>query len=297
MVDDLIAGIHVNEMIDWFEITRIEGRNYDCGMFRRYKNPMEPLGNSLRHSVHGMVMTSATLRSQKGEDEQSWQEAEQALGASYMTDITPVKIDLPSPFKYADQSKIMIITDIDKNNTMAVANAMKAIFESSNGGALGLFTSIARLRQSYNAVHDALERQAIPLYAQHMNDIDIGTLTDMFREDDKACMMGTDAIRDGIDVAGRSLRCMVFDRVPWPRPTILHRERRNIFGGRAYDENLTRLKLKQAYGRLIRSQTDKGVFVMLDGSTPTRLLDAFPEGVDVQRLKLSDALKEIKSFL
>lgn len=283
--------------INWFEVTRIDGKNYDCGMYRRYKNPMEPFGESMRQTTHGLIMTSATLRTQKGEEERDWIEAEQSLGIPYLTDMTPTKIDLPSPFHYAEQSKILIVTDIDKNNGMAVANAFKAIFEASQGGGLGLFTSIQRLRQVYNSVGDALERQGIPLYAQHMNDIDIGTLTDMFRDDEHACLLGTDAVRDGIDVAGRSLRCLVFDRVPWPRPTILHRERRHIFGGRAYDENLTRLRLKQAYGRLIRSDEDKGVFIMLDGSTPTRLLDAFPEGVEVQRVKLKDALKEIKSFL
>jgi ATP-dependent DNA helicase DinG len=180
---------------------------------------------------------------------------------------------------------------------MAVANAYKAIFEASGGGGLGLLTSIQRLRQVNHAIHDALERKGIPLYAQHENDIDIGTLTDMFRDEEAACLLGTDAVRDGIDVAGRSLRCMVFDRVPWPRPTILHRERRNIFGGRAYDENLTRLKLKQAYGRLIRSSTDKGVFVILDGATPSRLLDAFPQSVVIERLPLKDTLKTIKNFL
>ena len=297
MLDGLIDTIQENDKIDWFEITRIDGRNFDCGMYRRYKNPMEPFGNSIRHTTHGLIMTSATIRTQKGDDERNWIEAEQSLGTQHLTNMAPTKIDLPSPFQYADQSKILIVTDIDKNNPMAVANAYKSIFETSNGGGLGLFTSIQRLRQVYNSIGEALERQSIPLYAQHAADIDIGTLTDMFRDDEKACLLGTDAVRDGIDVAGRSLRCMVFDRVPWPRPTILHRERRNIFGGRAYDENLTRLKLKQAYGRLIRSESDKGVFIMLDGSTPSRLLDAFPQGVEVQRLKLKDALREIKNFL
>ncbi len=297
MVEELIESKNDDAFINWFEITRMQGKNYDAGMFRRYKNPMEPFGNSIRHTAHGLIMTSATIRTQKGDDEHHWIEAEQQLGTKFITDMTPTKIDLPSPFQYANQSKILIVTDVDKNNGMAVANATKAIFEASNGGGLGLFTSIQRLRQVYNSISDVLERQSIPLYAQHENDIDIGTLTDMFRDDDRACLLGTDAVRDGIDVAGRSLRCMIFDRVPWPRPTILHRERRNIFGGRAYDENITRLKLKQAYGRLIRTETDKGVFLMLDGSTPSRLLDAFPEGVEVQRMKLSDAIKEVKSFL
>ena len=52
--------------------------------------------------------------------------------------------------------------------------------------------------------------------------------------------------------AARSLRLIVFDRVPWPRPTILHRARKAGFGGTDYDDGLTRLRLKQAFGRLIR---------------------------------------------
>jgi ATP-dependent DNA helicase DinG len=97
-------------------------------------------------------------------------------------------------------------------------------------------------------------------------------------------------------VPGDALRLLAFDRVPWPRPTILHRSRKKHFGGRRYDEALTRQKLKQAYGRLIRSESDRGVFVMLDSALPTRLHDAFPPDVVPQRLSLAQAVKEIESF-
>jgi ATP-dependent DNA helicase DinG len=297
MLETLIDQKTTDDMVDWFEIARIDGKNYDCGFMRRYKNPMEPLGNSLRDTAQGIVMTSATLKSQNNDDANDWQSTFQLLGTNHLTNAAPESIDLPSPFQYDQQSKIIVVTDVDKNNGIAVANAYKAIFEASKGGGLGLFTSINRLKQVHKSISDTLERQSISLYAQHHDNIDIGTLTDMFREDDNACLLGTDAVRDGIDVSGRSLRCMVFDRVPWPRPTILHRERRKIFGGRAYDENQTRLKLKQAFGRLIRSENDKGVFVMLDGAMPTRLCDAFPNGVNIERIPLKDAIKVIKEFM
>ena len=67
--------------------------------------------------------------------------------------------------------------------------------------------------------------------------------------------------------------------------------------GKKYAEMLTRLKLKQAYGRLVRRANDRGVFVMLDRALPSRLLGAFPEGVEVRRLGLKDALTETRAVL
>lgn len=100
-----------------------------------------------------------------------------------------------------------------------------------------------------------------------------------------------------MDIPGRSLRLIVFDRVPWPRPDLLHKARRDAFGGRKYDEMLVRLKLTQAYGRLLRRADDKGVFVMLDRQLPSRLANAFPEGVKVERVGLAEAVAGLRDFL
>ncbi|MBT6985525.1 MAG: ATP-dependent DNA helicase, partial [Rhodospirillaceae bacterium] len=136
----------------------------------------------------------------------------------------------------------------------------------------------------------------IPLLAQHVDAMDTGTLVDIFRAEENTCLLGTDAVRDGVDVPGRSLRLIVFDRVPWPRPDILHRARKQNFG-KGYDDMIARLRLKQAYGRLLRRAEDKGVFVMLDGMLPTRLTTAFPDGVEIQRLGLAEAIEQTREFL
>lgn len=133
----------------------------------------------------------------------------------------------------------------------------------------------------------------MPLYAQHMDQVDVTTLVEMFRQETDACLLGTDATRDGMDVPGDSLRLIVYDRTPWPRPTILHKARRNAFG-RAYDDMMTRYKLKQAYGRLIRKADDRGVFIMMDAMLPSRLLSAFPSDVIVERVGLSEAIEITK---
>ena len=126
------------------------------------------------------------------------------------------------------------------------------------------------------------------------------TLVDVFRTEEESCLLGTDAMRDGVDVPGRALRLVVFEKVPWPRPDILHRERRvHLSGGdpKGFDDRIARLRLRQAFGRLIRRATDRGVFVLLDRQTPGRLLSAFPAGVAVRRVGLAQAVAETRAFL
>jgi ATP-dependent DNA helicase DinG len=123
------------------------------------------------------------------------------------------------------------------------------------------------------------------------------TLVDIFRAEEDSCLLGTDAVRDGVDIPGRALRLLVFDRLPWPRLDILHRARRPLFGGAEYADRIARLRLRQAYGRLIRRSDDRGVFVMLDRAVPSRLLSAFPEGVPVARVPLAQATEATAGFL
>ena len=56
-------------------------------------------------------------------------------------------------------------------------------------------------------------------------------------------------------------------------------------------------KLRQAFGRLIRRENDRGIFVMLDSRLPTRLTSAFPPDVDIQRIGLADAIGQTREFL
>ena len=133
----------------------------------------------------------------------------------------------------------------------------------------------------HERIKTPLAEAGIPLLAQHVDAMDNATLVDIFRTETESCLLGTDAMRDGVDVPGAALRLVVFERVPWTRPDILHRERRlHLSGGdpAGYDDRIVRLRLRQAFGRLIRTSTDRGCFVLLDRRTPTRLFSAFPPG-------------------
>jgi ATP-dependent DNA helicase DinG len=109
--------------------------------------------------------------------------------------------------------------------------------------------------------------------------------------------LGTDALRDGVDVTGHSLRLVIMEQVPWPRPDILHRSRRLASGGSDFDDRIIRARLAQAFGRLIRSKGDKGHFVLLSAAMPSRLLSAFPPGTNIRRVTLDEAVASIKSGL
>jgi ATP-dependent DNA helicase DinG len=85
--------------------------------------------------------------------------------------------------------------------------------------------------------------------------------------------------------------------VPWPRPTVLHAARRAASGGTGYDDRVVRARLAQAFGRLIRRQEDRGLFVLLSSATPSRLLTAFPPGVKVRRLPLDEAIGRVDKLL
>ncbi len=283
------------EFVDWMEVERIDGRAIDVGLYRHHVDPMKPFAAAIEPHMQGMAVTSATLLDGTGDTEKDWRAAKQRTGADYLS-LSPHEVAVSSPFDYQEQTKVFIINDVRKDDLGQVSGAYRALFEASGGGALGLFTAISRLRAVHKKIALPLEEVGLPLYSQHVDDIDAGTLVDMFRDDTHACLLGTDAVRDGVDVPGESLRLIVFDRVPWPRPTILHKARREAFGGRQYDEMITRLKLKQAFGRLIRRASDKGVFVMLDSGLPSRLQGAFPDGVEIQKIGLSEAAAQIKGF-
>ena len=100
-----------------------------------------------------------------------------------------------------------------------------------------------------------------------------------------------------MDVPGHSLRLVVMEGVPWPRPTTLHAARRAANGGTLHDDRVVRARLAQAFGRLIRRADDRGVFVLLSAAMPSRLLDAFPAGTPITRVSLEEAAMRVRTRL
>jgi ATP-dependent DNA helicase DinG len=279
---------------------RVGGRDSDVGLHRHWLDPTVPFATTLAAPAHGLLVTSATLRDASGADpETTWHAAEARVGAPHLPS-PAIRAAVASPFDYAAQTRAFVVHDVAAGDIGQLAAAYRALFLAAEGGGLGLFTAIRRLQAVHARIAPELEEAGIPLYAQHVDAMGNATLVDIFRTEEASCLLGTDAMRDGVDVPGRALRLVVFERVPWPRPDILHRERRiHLSNGdpKGYDDRIARLRLRQAFGRLIRRASDRGVFVLLDRQTPTRLLSAFPAGVQVRRLGLAEVVKQTRAFL
>ncbi|MEL7199241.1 MAG: ATP-dependent DNA helicase [Pseudomonadota bacterium] len=289
------------DFVDWLAVDRSDAREFDVAIHRRWLDPMKPFARTVLEPAHGVMLTSATLTDRVEDDEKAWQTAIARSGASYVETQPNLSAAL-SPFDYSSCAEVLIVTDIKKGDLPALAGAYAKLIEASGGGVLGLFTAIRRLRAVHGRIADRLAREALPLFAQHVDPIDTGTLVDIFRDDPRASLMGTDALRDGVDVPGQSLRCVVLEAVPWPRPDILHKARRLAAKNEGetasgYDDRIIRARLAQAFGRLIRNRDDKGHFVVLSAAFPSRLLTAFPEGTQVRRVTLDEAVQRIADGL
>ncbi len=289
-----IGGPADPDFVDWLAVERVEGREYDIGLHRRWLDPTRPFADIVLKPAHGVLVTSATLTG--GAD---WSVAEARSGAHHL--LRPAeRFEVASPFHYAEQAEVIVVTDVPRGDISALANAYARLIVAAGGGTLGLFTAIRRLRGVHTRIADRLAREGLALHAQHVDPIDTGTLVDIFRDDPHASLLGTDALRDGVDVPGDSLRLVVMEGVPWSKPSVLHAARRLAAGdggGNAYDDRMVRARLAQAFGRLIRRADDRGAFVLLSAAVPSRLLTAFPPGVAVSRITLDDAVARVASRL
>lgn len=284
--------------VEFLRLEREAGTDKDIALLSHMLDPTEAFTQSIAMPAHGLLITSATLRD--GIDtEDAWETAEARTGTAHLAK-PAIRATFESPFDYADRTRVVLISDVNTQNISDLAGAYRALFEAANGGGLGLFTAISRLRAVQAKIAAPLEAKNIPLYAQHVDAMDNATLVDIFRTEEHSCLLGTDAMRDGVDIPGNALRLVVFERTPWPRPDILHRTRRiHLSHGspKNYDDAVVRLRLRQAFGRLIRRADDRGVFVLLDRQFPSRLLTAFPEQARIIRSSLADAVTGIRQFL
>ena len=246
------------------------------------------LREDLFRRVETAVVTSATLT--VGEDGFAFMATR--LGLADDDALTPVTASLPSPFDYPSQAILAIPSDFPLPNVEGAAHLQRTVDATAElivmteGGVFVLFTSHRDVKEGARLLRERGVAAAHPLLVHGESPRD--DLLRRFREHGDAVLVGTASFWEGVDVPGRALRGLVLSKIPFRVPTepmtAAQCEAIEAEGGDSFAEYMiphAALRLKQGFGRLIRTATDHGVVVICDPRVVTkgygrRLLEGLP---------------------
>jgi ATP-dependent DNA helicase DinG len=280
------AHAPAEESIAWVERGDTDGRyEVNCAPY----DVAEFLRATLFARTQSVVLTSATIA--------PFAFIKRSLGLDEAQELIA-----PSPFDYAAQARLFIapanVNPKSTNFASRAAPLVEECLDRTRGRAFVLFTSYARLREVYALVR---ERVAFPIKLQ--GELPRAQLLHWFRRTPNAVLFATGTFWEGIDVVGEALSCVIIDRLPFPMPSdplvmarVRSLEARGLDGFEHYMIPAATVRLKQGFGRLIRSTRDRGVVALLDGrAASTRygetILAALPPATRIGQLD------ELEGFL
>ena len=179
-------------------------------------------------------------------------------------------LDVGSPFDHPRSGILYVARHLPPPGRDQLAEAylteLEELIDAAGGRTLGLFSSMRAAVQAAGALRDRIKQ---PLLCQ--GDDVTAQLVRQFAEDEPTCLFGTLSLWQGVDVPGPSLRLVVIDRIPFPRPDDpLASARQRAVAARGGNGFMTvaaahaALLLAQGTGRLLRTMTDRGVVAVLD---------------------------------
>jgi ATP-dependent DNA helicase DinG len=259
--------------------------------------PIE-LGDVLRESLFtqadSTVLTSATLSTRK-----SFDFLRGRLGLAH--NVTkrleePLEVSeriILSPFDFMSNTVLCVPTDLPapergaRDFQEATARVVEELAEMSDGGLFVLFTSHSALRQVAGLLRNAGVDARWPLYVQGEGDR-FGILRG-FVQARRGILLGTASFWEGVDVPGDPLRGLIIQKLPFRVPTepitAARMEAIEAGGGDSFRDFMlpqAAIRLKQGFGRLVRSHTDRGAVLLLDDRIVTKrygryLRDSLPD--------------------
>ena len=249
------------------------------------------LREHLWDKLHAAVLVSATLA-----DGDGMTGICRRLGADAAT--THVE---DSPFDVESNARLYVPDDIvggGKADAVVVADRIGELIEAAGGRALVLFPSISRLQRAHDLLRDRL---TMPVLCQGEASRDV--LLDRFREDETSVLFASMTFWQGVDIPGRSLELVILESLPFAVPDdpliAAKSERAERDGGNGFrDVQLPHaaLLLKQGFGRLLRSESDRGVVAVLDARLVTKGYGKFLRG-SLPNVPVIGSVDEVRTFL
>ena len=222
---------------------------------------------------------------------------------------------IPSPFQYDKQVQFAISNDLPEINSVslqeysaAIGEHIISIAEATKGRMLILFTSYDMLRKTYELIKESGFLHEYTLLAQGITSGSRTRLTRNFLRFEKAILFGTNSFWEGIDIPGEDLSCLIMVRLPFSPPDEPYTEAKCIEikekgGNPFYDYSLPEavIRFKQGFGRLIRTNHDKGLVIIFDRRiVSTRygkaFLDSIPS-VKANEMEIRQLTSLIKHWL
>ena len=248
------------------------------------------VGEALRRRLFtgdkAVIMTSATLSTS---EEGSFKFFQSRIGLTKAD-----TVQLGSPFDYREQAKIILPPNMPDPNLQrtefeaACVEQIRKYVEQTDGNAFVLFTSFEMLRN--------IERRLIPWFTEknmavfsQAAGLPRTAMIEQFKKNPRSVLFGVDSFWQGVDVPGDALQNVIIVKLPFSVPDQPLIEARlqaiRAFGGdpfREYQLPEAIIKLKQGFGRLIRTAYDKGIVVILDPRIRTKnygrkFLEALPD--------------------
>jgi DNA polymerase-3 subunit epsilon/ATP-dependent DNA helicase DinG len=232
----------------------------------------------LWHEKSSVILTSATLTT-AGE----FDYLRNRLNADEADELS-----VGSPFEYQTSAMLYLANDIpepsDANgHQRAIEHAIRQLAKATEGKMLVLFTSYSQLKRTSNAIGPGLAEAGILVYEQGEG-ASANTLLENFRGADRAVLLGTRSFWEGVDVPGDALSVLVIVKLPFDVPTEpIVAARSETFDDPFNEYNLPEaiLRFRQGFGRLIRTQSDRGLVAVLDKRILTKrygrsFLDSLP---------------------
>jgi ATP-dependent DNA helicase DinG len=243
---------------------------------------------NLWHEKASVILTSATLTTNTGFDY-----LRNRLNADEAEEYT-----VGSPFDYETSALLYLVNDIpepvDRSNYQRMLDQILMRTAQATGGRmLVLFTSYAQLKLTAKTIGPYLEENGIYVYEQGKG-ASPNVLLENFRTAEKAVLLGTRSFWEGVDIPGEALSVLVITRLPFEVPSDpVIASRSEQFEDPFHEYNLPEavLRFRQGFGRLIRTQSDRGVVVVLDKRILSKTYGkAFVEALPKCTLKVDSAI-------